>query len=1414
MNWNNIRPLQGSLQESFEELICQLARKENIEKQKTFIRKGKPDAGVECYWVLEGDTEIAWQAKYFLTSPNANQWGQIDKSVETVLDKHPNLKKYYVAIPNDPSDARIENQNSMLDKWNERVEKWKGWAEEKEMDVEFLPWWSSDMIERLQRPENVGLNYFWFNKEEFTDEWFSTINEMAIKALGKRYTPEIHVELEISKVLDGISRDDHFEKQITDYFDRLLINYNKIGDRQEDNSELLETLEGHITNLRVLFDGTEFQGINSINYSDYINKIDLASEATSNLYDYYDNKAREEGTDTETTPYSRRFGYEKGKINDLDRSLYAFRNFLTGSTTKLANLPALLIEGDAGMGKSHLLADTIVKRTNENKGSLLLLGQHFVTDEDPWVQISNKLQLSCTVHEFLGSLNAKAQVTGNRFIIFIDAINEGRGRYFWGDNLKAFLHLISKYEWLGVVLSIRSSYINLITPHDEITEKDIVRCTHWGFADFEYEASKIFFSNYNIDLPTIPLLHPEFQNPLFLKLFCEGLNKAGYTRIPDGLQGISSIINFFIDSSNQKLHKPNELDYPSNINVVKKAIEALMAEKTEKNLRYIEYERAYEICDQILQQYSSKRNLVDTLISEGVLSKNCYFVEKGKYEEGVYLTYERFEDHTIVSYLLSEDLDLEEAFKEGGTLFRFVSDNHTCHENRGVIDALSIQIPEKYSRELYEFTNHLEDWGKVLIAQSFVNSLLWRKTETLHEGLHDYINNTVLQYEGTFNEFWDTMIAVSVIPNNKFNAYKLHNILFDEPMNERDKWWSASYLGHQLNGSTSVKRLIDWSWNLKDKSHISDESILLASITLSWFLCTPNRTLRDYATKALIALLQNRLHLVIELLKKFEGINDPYIYDRLLAVALGASVRATKKKGLLELSEYIHATIFKDKEEVYPHILLRDYARGVIEYAHYLGIELSFHISDAQPPYTSQFFDGALSNEELEARYRIPYDSEDYKEIHRGQNMILHSMTTEYGRGIGGYGDFGRYTFQSALRYWNISADMLSNKAVEWIFEKYGYDAELHGEIDSNIPYSGRGGKSMERIGKKYQWIALYEMLARVADNVTDFNERGYWRETDQSHSYSGPWNPYVRDIDPTILIKDTGNVDEDVPTDFWWTNTEPIDTELSNSDWISFEDDIPDANQIISVTDGDGNEWLMLEGYPEWAEKRKLGEEKYDNPHKRMWWQVRSFLVKEEDYESFFEWTNHQNFWGRWMPESSDRYQVFNREYCWSPAYKFFQQEYYSGELWSTAYNGHTGGGEFELMVTANSYMWEEEFDHSKEKTLNMLKPSQHIFENMGIEYSQRDGEFINDKGEVVCFDPSVYFDSKQFLLVRKDEFLNYLKENKLKLVWTIIGEKQVIGGSFSRANEDDYRLMELSGSFKVEDEGGIVGRIRTELK
>ena len=110
INWHNIRPLENSKNDAFEELVCQLARKENIPNKKTFIRKGKPDAGMECFWVLKNNNEFAWQAKFFTGSIADTQWKEIDASVKTVIDKHPKLIKYYIAIPNDPPNAELKGK--------------------------------------------------------------------------------------------------------------------------------------------------------------------------------------------------------------------------------------------------------------------------------------------------------------------------------------------------------------------------------------------------------------------------------------------------------------------------------------------------------------------------------------------------------------------------------------------------------------------------------------------------------------------------------------------------------------------------------------------------------------------------------------------------------------------------------------------------------------------------------------------------------------------------------------------------------------------------------------------------------------------------------------------------------------------------------------------------------------------------------------------------------------------------------------------------------------------------------------------------------------------------------------------------------------------------------------------------------
>ena len=109
-------------------------------------------------------------------------------------------------------------------------------------------------------------------------------------------------------------------------------------------------------------------------------------------------------------------------LREFADSLENVRFFISSPTTRLSNNPILLLDGEAGIGKSHLIADVVRNRSSEGKPSLLLLGQHFVTDDDPWTQIFKRLNVKCTTDEFLDGLNSKAETTGSRLILFIDAI--------------------------------------------------------------------------------------------------------------------------------------------------------------------------------------------------------------------------------------------------------------------------------------------------------------------------------------------------------------------------------------------------------------------------------------------------------------------------------------------------------------------------------------------------------------------------------------------------------------------------------------------------------------------------------------------------------------------------------------------------------------------------------------------------------------------------------------------------------------------------------------------------------------------------------------------------------------------------------------------------------------------------------
>ena len=1318
-----------------------------------------------------------------------------------------------------------------------------------------------------------------------SNDWLNRKNREAIADLGGRYTPQLNVKLEISKVFDGFGRTQRFSDMFYKHIDSFLIKGNKIRNCDEISEEL-SLIAKYVVDIKTLYLGIDFSSLSQVPVDKFCEYISNCQEAISKSESVLWKLKEESKTDGKSKSFIDKNSSTLRELRDFDCECDTLCAFLESITVKLYNNPFLLLEGEAGIGKSHLLADVIESRIAEGYPSLFLLGQQLTTNESPWVQIIKRLQLKTTTTEFLEKLNLYGQRSGKIFLICVDAINEGKGNEFWEDNINSFVDGIKCFEWIGLIMSIRTTYKGITISNEQVSRNNFETHKHLGFKHVEMEAVSIFYDHYNIERPSSPNLNPEFKNPLFLKLLCEGIKKNGLTKVPVGFHGISKILSFFVDGVNKSLASPKKYRFDPGFPLVNDALNELIKVKLTNDDNYISLKDAQLVVQSVVQYCVSDKTFLSALIDEGLLTKGIVRNENNSIEEVVYISFERFDDHLTVKYLLDSVENIEDEFNSGGRLKSYLNDEYDFYSNQGIVEALSIQLPEKYGKELYELLPEFSENHSLVDA--FINSLVWRDVDAIDfEKLRDFINNNVLPYQYTFDHFLEKLISISGVEGHPMNANFLHDWLSKSPLPNRDAFWTTE-LKHKYDEDSTFRQLIDWAWSDADKSYISDDSIELVAITLCWFLTSSNRELRDCSTKALVNLLEERIPVLIRIINKFEGIDDPYVWERVFAVALGCTLRTKNHDELSQLAETVFVKVFQP-ENVYPHILLRDYAREIIEYVLHLGLmPEGLELSKTKPPYKSKWPENIPTKEELKllydkseywslwcsimgggdfSRYTIGTNhnhsdwsgckfgetpinhkqifenfesnlTDEQKELYLSTNPIIYDDNAEeipfgetiirWGSAIGRKSEEAIFASKVAFKK-SLSEDLLTiferniepyldhnNNLLETdehfdlriaerlIFNRVidlGWNPELHGDFDKQIG-SGRGRREsfQERIGKKYQWISYYEYMAMLSDNFIRFE--GYGIERKES-PYQGPWEPYVRDIDPTILLKNTGTK-ELSPQEMWWTNEEVFDWDCTFEEWVSNPSTISNPNGLIEVNDNNGTEWLILESYPSWKEPKIIGNEDWGHPRKEVWCHIRGYLVKSEQFESFKVWTENQHYMGRWMPQGSDRYQLFNREFYWSKAFQFFKSDYYGGSDWTSITDQDSGTKIADVSITSINYLWEEEFDKSKIETLKFLKPSSLIFEKMGLKSNKTDGSYNDTYGNIVCFAAEALNDVRTHLLIKKEPFLRMLNDNNLDIVWTLQGEKGVIGGSLS--SNHHYGRMEFSGSFYF-DNGELNG-------
>ena len=130
---------------------------------------------------------------------------------------------------------------------------------------------------------------------------------------------------------------------------------------------------------------------------------------------------------------------------------------------------------------------------------------------------------------------------------------------------------------------------------------------------------------------------------------------------------------------------------------------------------------------------------------------------------------------------------------------------------------------------------------------------------------------------------------------------------------------------------------------------------------------------------------------------------------------------------------------------------------------------------------------------------------------------------------------------------------------------------------------------------------------------------------------------------------------------------------------------------------------------------------------------------------------------------------------------------------------------------VTTIGYLWEAEEDHSKETSFYCLIPSKQLFDGMRMRYADEEGVFLNDEGNVVCFDAGAIEKSKTYFLVRKEPLMEYLKAHHKKILWYVLGEKNIIGLHNYQSVPNLPMWLVVNGAYTLNETGRVVGNLST---
>ena len=947
LDLKSICPRGGDQRGAFEELSFLLFAREHRSQGVPIRREGAGgDAGLEGIIAdTDGRALLGLQAKFFADKMAATQWRDLDESIRTALTdnaRDPTLREIVVTLPRSLTQAQAAKWQALRADWLREAKRLRYPGA-----IVFTLWDETRLRDLLLTTSHRGVRLHYFELPDLDIVHCRERTRIAIAGLGDRYQPALHTSTGAEGRIHTFLRSERCRQKYLEtarekLHDRWWLRQPRTDWPAGLHEAYAKAEAAWQAVLTLLGDGvslpTSFSAL-AEHCSAAAATLNSIEEGIAPLIPRRERRPGDEYT------YSQSRHPNEEMLHGVERWGYALRSFASYLRENLlADSSCLLFSGGPGTGKTHVLAEVCSRYAAEGNVVLFVEGAAFTSNEPVSLQFMRWVgRAEIHFRDFLEALAAMAETTKMPALICVEAVNETPDRNVWRASLEEFAAEVRAVSGIKLIVSCRNDYLEQTLPAAIAAR----RAEGWAFAEHEglgievFDAFPKYIAAYGVRWSGLPPLAREFQNPLFLRTFCEAY--AGQSPNPGSLN-LAAILRAFARRKAELLGRRIDCEPDRVLHALRDLADAML---TARALQMPE-RAAREICQRHHTPTESSRCLYRALLSEGVLAEIPGPSDELGPSSLVRFTYERVWDYFVSSRMLP-----------GGTspsaaLLAQLRDPEWRWQNAGVVSLLVTRCAEEGHGELADLISSGTSPDSDLI-ESFLDSLPWRTRHSISPRTWDLFQDA--HARGLMAHELDHLVALAPNPQHPWNADWLHERLMQTPLAERDRWWTF-WVNEQfldLAEQSPLRELLSWAERARLEM-LADDHLLLLATVLAWCASTTVPEGRKRLATTLTRLVAGRTRVASRLVERFLSVDDAYIRERVLLAAAGAAQHAAPGDADLdELARIVHTGMFAGKT-VEPHVFVRHYATEVCEQARTKGVLPADIAPDSfHPPFKSRW---------------------------------------------------------------------------------------------------------------------------------------------------------------------------------------------------------------------------------------------------------------------------------------------------------------------------------------------------------------------------------------------------------------------------------------------------------------------------